>query len=139
MTGRVEFDGIRTTTTTDDEGKKVNVVLSRAGELRILDSKTSKQFSSHHIPYGSTLHVKEGKEINKGDLICEWDPFNAVIVSEFGGITKFDGIEEGATFRVERDDQTGYAEKVIVESKNKRMIPTIQIVDPKSGEELKSI
>jgi DNA-directed RNA polymerase subunit beta' len=105
--------------------------------MRILDAKSSKQFSSHHIPYGSTLHVKEDDIINKGDLICEWDPFNAVIVSEFAGVTKFEGVEEGATFRIERDDQTGYVEKVIVESKNKRMIPTIQIVDPKSGDILK--
>ncbi len=137
FTGKVEFDGIRTTSSKDDEGKKINVVLSRAGEMRILDAKSNKQFSSHHIPYGSTLHVKEGDIINKGDLICEWDPFNAVIVSEFPGVTKFEGVEEGATFRVERDDQTGYVEKVIVESKNKRMIPTIQIVDPKSGDVLK--
>ena len=135
--GKVEFDGIRTTASTDDDGNKIQVVLSRAGELRILDAKTNKQFASHHIPYGSTLHVKDGAKISKADLICDWDPFNAVIVSEFAGVTKFEGIEEGATFRVERDDQTGYVEKVIVESKNKRIIPTIQIVDPKSGDVLK--
>ena len=137
FTGKVEFDGIRTTSSMDEEGQDINIVLSRAGEMRIVDPKTNKQYTSHHIPYGSTLHVKEGAKIEKGDLICEWDPFNAVIVSEFAGVTKFESVEEGATFRIERDDQTGYVEKVIIESKNKRMIPTIQIVDPKSGEVLK--
>ncbi len=137
FSGKVEFDGIRTTQSTDDEGNKIQVVLSRAGEMRIVDSKTNKQYSSNHIPYGSTLHIKEGATIEKGDMICEWDPFNAVIVSEFKGITKFEGVEEGATFRVERDDQTGYIEKVIIESKSRRMIPTIQIIEPKSGDVLK--
>ena len=90
-----------------------------------------------HVPYGSTLMVKDKQKVKKGDLMCEWDPFNAVIISEFGGIAQFESIEEGVTFRTERDDQTGYEEKVIVESKNKKKIPTIRIVSP-SGEELKT-
>ena len=135
--GILEFDGIRTTSSTDDAGNEVNIVLSRAGEVRILEPKTNRQLASHHIPYGAIIHVETGKEITKGDIICEWDPFNAVIVSEFSGIVQFDSIEEGQTFRVERDDQTGYEEKVIVESKNKRKIPTIRIISA-DGEELRS-
>jgi len=134
--GRIEFDSVRTTEFTDDGGNETNIVLSRTGEVRILDSKTGKQFVSHHIPYGSNLHVREGQEVQRGDVICEWDPFNAVIISEFGGIVKYDSVEEGVTYRVERDDQTGYVEKVIIESKNKRKIPTIKIVDA-DGEELR--
>ena len=135
--GKVEFDGIRTTKSLDEEGNSILVVLSRAGEMRIMDPKSAKVYSSLHIPYGSTFFIKDGSEIKRGDKICEWDPFNAVIVSEFGGIAQFDSIIEGQTYRIERDDQTGYAEKVIVESKNIRMIPTIRIVSP-DGEELKS-
>lgn len=81
--------------------------------------------------------MRDGDKVAKGDLICDWDPFNAVIISEFAGKAQFDAIEEGVTFRVERDDQTGFAEKVIIESKNKRKIPIIRIVD-KAGEELRN-
>ncbi|MCR9288022.1 MAG: DNA-directed RNA polymerase subunit beta' [Bacteroidetes bacterium] len=135
--GRVEFDSMRTTTSLDDNGKEIEIVLSRTGEVRIFEPDGTKMYISHHIPYGATLKVKDQQTISKGDSICEWDPFNAVIVSEFSGITQFESIEEGVTFRVERDDQTGYVEKVIVESKNKRKIPTIKIISP-DGDELRS-
>ncbi len=135
--GKVEFDSVRVTESLGDTGSSTDIVLSRTGEIRIVDPKSGKQFSSHHIPYGAILFIKEGQEIKKGDRICEWDPFNAVIVSEYPGIAKFESIEEGITFRVERDDQTGYEEKVIVEAKNKRKIPTIHILNA-DGEELKS-
>ncbi|RMG80159.1 MAG: DNA-directed RNA polymerase subunit beta' [Bacteroidetes bacterium] len=135
--GRLEFDGIRTTTSTDDNGEEIEVVLSRTGEIRIYDPTGAKMLTSLHIPYGSTLFVKDKQEVKENDLICQWDAFNAVILSEFPGIAHFESIEEGVTVRTERDDQTGYAEKVIVESKNKRKIPVIRIVD-KNGEELRS-
>ena len=135
--GKIEFDSMRVTSTKDEAGTAQNVVLARTGEIRIVDPESGKQYVSHHIPYGATLFVKDGAKISKGDKICEWDPFNAVIISEFGGIANFDGVEEGVTFRVERDDQTGHADKVIVESKNKRKIPIIKIVSP-AGEELRS-
>ncbi len=135
--GKLEFDGIRVTIAKDELGNDIQVVLSRTGEVRILDNDTGRQLAAHHIPYGSTLHVAGAKSVKKGDLICEWDPFNAVIVTEFHGVTKFEDIEEGVTFRIERDDQTGYAEKVITEPKNKRKIPTIKILST-DGEELRS-
>lgn len=133
--GIVEFDSIRTTSFTTEDGKEIQVVLSRIGELRITD-EGRKIFSSHYIPYGSTLFVKEGSVVKKGDVICEWDPFNAVIVSEFSGIAQFHNVEEGVTYRMERDDQTGYAEMVIIESKNKKKVPSISIISP-DGEELR--
>ena len=133
--GVLEFDGIRTTVSADDAGKSIQVVLSRAGEIKMTDPETNKLLSSNHIPYGSTLNFKDKAKVKKGDVICEWDPFNAVIVSEFQGIAKFESVEEGATFRVEKDDQTGFVEKVIIEAKNKRMIPQIRILSP-DGDEL---
>ncbi|NUQ25018.1 MAG: DNA-directed RNA polymerase subunit beta' [Saprospiraceae bacterium] len=135
--GKVEFDGVRVTEAVDELGRTGHVVLSRTGEVRLVDPNTGKQFVTHHIPYGSILRVKEGEVISKGSIICEWDPFNAVIVSEFTGIAQFEDIEDGVTFRVERDEQTGYQEKVIVEPKNRRKIPTIRIISPE-GEELRN-
>ena len=135
--GRLEFDSVRTTKFTNDQGDVQNIVLSRTGEIRIVDTDTGKQFVSHYIPYGAILHVKDGQKVKKGETICEWDPFNAVIISEFGGVAKFESIEEGVTYRIERDDQTGYAEKIMIESKNKRKIPTVKIISP-DGEELRS-
>jgi len=134
--GKIEFDGIRTTENLDGNVSNSMTVLSRTGEIRIVDEKSGKLFVSLHIPYGANLYVRDGQKIAKGDTICDWDPFNAVIVSEFAGIAEFEAIEEGVTYRVERDEQTGYAEKVIIESKAKRKIPTIRIMSP-SGEELK--
>ena len=134
--GKVEFDGIRTTSYQDEDGSTIEVVISRTGELRLMNPEGTKMYVSHHIPYGSTLFVKDGQKVAKGHLLCEWDPFNAVIISEFSGIAQFESIEEGVTFRLERDDQTGYAEKVVIETKNKKKIPTIRIISP-DGEELR--
>ncbi|HRK81976.1 MAG TPA: DNA-directed RNA polymerase subunit beta' [Saprospiraceae bacterium] len=135
--GRIEFDGMRITEYVDEEGGVIDIALSRTGEIRIVEGPNNKLLASHYIPYGASVHVKDGQEITRGQLICEWDPFNAMIVSEYSGITKFKDVEEGVTFRVERDDQTGFAEKVVIESKNKKKVPVIQIVSP-DGEELKS-
>jgi len=135
--GRIEFDGMRVTEYVDEDGGVTDIALSRTGEIRIVEGPNSKLLASHYIPYGASVHVKDGQEITRGQLICEWDPFNAMIVSEYSGITKFKDVEEGVTFRVERDDQTGFAEKVVMESKNRKKVPVIQIVSP-DGEELKS-
>ncbi len=137
--GILEFDGLKTVTSQDTEGNDINVVLTRAAELKILD-KGSKQrtLSSAHIPYGATLYLKDGKNVKKGDIICEWDPYNAVIISEFGGTVEFDAFVEGQTFRSEIDEQTGRSQKMIIESKGrKRQIPIIRIVDG-TGETLRS-
>lgn len=85
-----------------------------------MDPETKKVYNSYFIPYGSTLLVKDKQKVVKGQSICEWDPFNNLIISEFGGIAQFEDIEEGVSYRVERDDQTGYAEKVIIEAKIRR-------------------
>ncbi len=134
--GVVEFDGVKFTEALM-EGNKNQIVLSRSGEIKIIDSETKKLYTSAHVPYGSILAVKDGQKVSKGDILCNWDPFNALIISEFAGIVKFDSIEEGVTFRMERDDQTGYSEKIIIESKNKKKLPVISIVSA-AGEELKN-
>ncbi len=135
--GKIEFDEITTVEFQEDNGAVSTVVVSRTGELRIMDPKTNKVLASSNIQYGSNLFVKDGQEIKRDDKIAEWDPFNAVMISDKSGMIQFDGIEENVTFREERDDQTGFAEKVIIESRNKRKVPIIKIVDS-DGEELKS-
>jgi DNA-directed RNA polymerase subunit beta' len=136
--GKVEFDSMKTVESKNQDGSVALVVVSRTGEVRVVDPKTNRLLAQAYIPYGSVLFVKEGQEINKGDKLCEWDPFNAVIVTEFAGIVRYNSLEEGTNFRIEKDDQTGFAEKIVIESKNKRKIPSISIIDAKTGEEYKN-
>ncbi|SIO10221.1 DNA-directed RNA polymerase subunit beta' [Chitinophaga niabensis] len=126
--GTVQFDGLRTTTFENGEGEKVQVVIGRTGELRIMDVKNDRLLITNNVPYGSTLVVKDGQKVVKGDVICFWDPFNAVIVSEIAGKIRFDSIIDGITYREEADEQTGHREKVVIETKDKNKIPSL-IVD----------
>jgi DNA-directed RNA polymerase subunit beta' len=134
--GVVDFEDVRIIETENTGDKYSAIVLTRTGEIRIVDPKTKKILTTSHIPYASTLKVMEGQTVSKGQILCEWDPFNNMIVSEVAGIISYSDVEEGMTFRVERDDQTGYAEKVVIESKNRRKSPIIKIVDA-NGDDLK--
>ncbi len=134
--GVLEFDNV-TATNYEENGVKSRIVISRSGEIRLIDPESKKILTTFYIQYGSVLHVKNKQKAKKGDLICQWDPFNAVIISEYKGIVKYDGLEEGVSFRKERDDQTGNEDHVIIESKNKKTIPIIKVISA-SGKELKS-
>lgn len=126
--GIVEIDELRSVET-DKDGTKYDVVIGRSAEMRIVDTFTGIVLTSGNIPYGAKLYVKNGQEVKKGDIICDWDPYNAVILSEFEGKISFENIIEGVTFRVESDEQTGYNEKVIIESRSKSKNPSIKIMD----------
>lgn len=128
--GTIEFEEIRTVEYTADN-KKIDVVVGRSGEYRIVDTSTQTILATGNIPYGAHLFVKDGDKVKKGDSICQWDPYNAVIVSEFTGSVAFEHVEEGITFREESDEQTGYKEKVIIDSRDKTKNPVIKIVDKK--------
>ena len=134
FTGTVQFDGIRTTKSIDEEGNVVNVVIGRTGELRVMDVENDRLLTTHNIPYGSTLKIQDGQKIQKGDVICTWDPFNAVIIAEIDGKIAFESIKEGVTYREETDEQTGHTEKVVIETKDKTKIPSILI----EGEDVKT-
>ncbi len=123
--GTIQFDGLRTVTTEDNEGKKVQVVIGRTGEVRIMDVKNDRLLITSNIPYGATLSVKDGQKVSKGDVICTWDPFNNVIVAEVNGVIKFESLLEGITYRDEADEQTGHREKVVIETKDKTKLPSI--------------
>jgi DNA-directed RNA polymerase subunit beta' len=131
--GVAEIEDLKTVKGMDAEGKAAEIVISRTAEIKILDAKTKILLSSKNIPYGSTLNIKSGAKVTKGDVICQWDPFNGVIVSEFSGKIEFENIEQGITYQVEIDEQTGFQEKVISESRNKKVIPTLLIVDSKGN------
>ncbi len=99
--------------------------------MRIIDNNTGIVLTTSNIPYGAFLYAKSGKNVKKGDVICNWDPYNAVIISELAGSLAFESIEESVTFREEIDEQTGFTEKVIMESRDKKKNPMIKIMDVK--------
>ena len=123
--GTIQFDGLRTVDTINNDGNKVKVVIGRTGEVRIMDVKNDRLMITNNVPYGAILAVKDGAQVKKGDVICTWDPFNNVIVAEQNGKISFENILEGFTYRDEADEQTGHREKVVIESKDKTRIPTI--------------
>jgi DNA-directed RNA polymerase subunit beta' len=132
--GTIQFDGVRSVTTTNNDGDKIQVVIGRTGEARIMDTKNDRLLITNNIPYGATLSVKDGQQVKKGDIICTWDPFNNVIIAEINGTLKFENVLEGITFREEADEQTGHREKVVIETRDKTKIPSIIV----EGKERKS-
>jgi len=131
--GIAEIDDLRTVKGKDAEGNDAEIVISRTTEIKILDANTKSVLSTNNIPYGSSLHIKNGAKVKKGTTVCQWDPFNGIIVSEFTGKIVFENIEQGITYQVEIDEQTGFQEKVISESRNKKLIPTLSIADKKGN------
>ena len=129
--GITEIEDLKTVKTKDNEGNDIDLVLSRTCEIKVLDADSGIVLSSNVIPYGSSIFVKNNKKIKKDDVICSWDPYNGVIISEFGGKVEYENIEQGITYQVEIDEQTGFKQKVISESRNKKLIPTLLINDSK--------
>ena len=135
--GKVEIDDLKLIDSVNEEGEKIKMVISRTSEIRIIDEKLGIVLSTNNIPYGSTLYIEPGKKVKKGTKICDWDPYNAVIISEFDGKITFQDIQEGLSYRVESDEQTGFEEKVMIERKDKTLNPTINVVN-KKGEQTRS-
>ncbi len=126
--GVLEIDELKVVKGEDSQGKLIDIVISRTSEAKIVDPKTKVVLSTNLIPYGSELLIKDGEAIQKDQEICTWDPYNGVIVSEFAGAVKYENLEQGITYQVEIDEQTGFQEKVISESRDKKKIPTLLIV-----------
>jgi DNA-directed RNA polymerase subunit beta' len=127
--GIAEIDELRVVERVEDENTKYDIVIGRLAELRVVDKKTGIALTNNNIPYGAKLHIKNGAEVNKGDLICEWDPYNAVIISEVAGRVSFESVIEGITYKEESDEVTGYREKVIMETRDRTKNPGIEILD----------
>ena len=135
--GKLEIDELRTIDKKNADGTMRRVVVGRSAELKITDEKTGIVIMNANIPYGSEMVIDNNTKVKKGDVICKWDPYNAVIVSEVSGKVVFDSIVEGITFREEVDEQTGFTEKVITESRDKKKNPAIHIIDAKTKEVLR--
>ncbi|MEI7819179.1 MAG: DNA-directed RNA polymerase subunit beta', partial [bacterium] len=133
--GTLQFDGLRTVDALNNDGKKIKIVIGRTGEVRITDVKNDRLLITNNVPYGSTLNVKDGVVVKKGDVICTWDPFNNVIISEINGTIKFENIIDGITYRDESDEQTGHREKVVIETKDKTRIPTLLVGSGKESKQ----
>ena len=135
----IKFDGIadiedlKTVKGTDKDGNEIDIVISRTSEIKLVDKKTGIVLSTNNIPYGSSIFVKNGDKVKMDTVICQWDPYNGVIISEFSGKVRYENIEQGVTFQVEIDEQTGFQEKVISESRNKKLIPTLLVEDAKGN------
>ena len=126
--GVLEIEDLKTVSFKDKQNNVKEIVVSRAAETKLIDEKTGAILSTSIVPYGATIFIKKGK-VKIGDKVCEWDPYNAVIVSEIDGKIKFNDIIEGVSFRVESDEQTGYKEKVIIDSRSKKISPSLSIGD----------
>jgi len=135
--GRLEIEDLKTVKSEDAEGNTVDTVVSRSTELKLIEPKTGILLNTHNIPYGSTIYVKDGEVVDKGSVICKWDPYNGVIISEFTGKVAYEDIEQGHSFMVEVDEQTGFQEKVISDSRSKKLIPTLLIYG-KDGDLIRS-
>ena len=131
--GRVEIEDLRTVKGEDANGNPANVIVSRSSEVKLIDADGNVRMN-HNISYGSILHIKQGQEVKKGDIITSWDPYNGVIIAESAGKVEYENIDQGVTFQLEIDEQTGFQEKVISESRNKKLIPTLKVM-PSNGEE----
>ncbi|MEE1542582.1 MAG: DNA-directed RNA polymerase subunit beta', partial [Paludibacteraceae bacterium] len=131
--GIVEIEELRTVASENEDGSPVDVVVGRLAELKIVDPNTKIALTNANIPYGAKLFVKNGQTVSKGDRICEWDPFNAVIITEVSGRVEMDGVVENVTFKKESDETTGLEERIIIESKDKTLIPAINVIDENGG------
>lgn len=125
---KLEFDELRTVPFEED-GKECEMVVSRLAEVRFIDPTTGISMSSLNVPYGSTLYYKHGDIVKAGDIVAKWDPFNAVIVSEYAGKAKFHDVAEGQTLKSETDETTGLTEKIITDAKDRALVPTCDVVD----------
>ena len=123
----LELEEVRTVSF-DEDGRECEMVVSRLGEARFVDPNTKIVLSTVNVPYGSSLYFKSGDTVKKGDKVAQWDPFNAVIVTEYAGTLKFHDVIEGITFRAETDDTTGLTEKIVTESKDKSKVPTCDVI-----------
>ena len=130
---RIEFDELSTVPfiEEDEEGNdiKCEKVVSHLAEIRFVDPNTNIILATLNVPYGSSLYHKEGEVVEKDTVIARWDPFNAVIVSQYAGTLKFNDVQKDQTYRAEVDETTGLEEKIITDSKNKAMVPSCDVID----------
>jgi DNA-directed RNA polymerase subunit beta' len=133
--GRVIFDNVeyirrRSEDSTPDTKGEI-ITIRRNGVVKVVD-KDNRVVSKYTIPYGATIVKEDGDDIKKDELLFYWDPYNAPIIATTDGIVNFSDIKDEVTYREEVDETTGMKQKVIIETKNKRLNPMIQVVDERT-------
>lgn len=129
---KLKFDGLRTVPFVDKTGdteRECQMVVSRLAEVQFVDQNTDIVLAVLNVPYGSSLFFKNGDTVKKGDIICKWDPFNAVIVSEYAGTLRFRNVIEGVTYKAETDETSGMTERIIIESREHNMVPMVDVLN----------
>ena len=133
--GKLVFEELRTIQKVGEDGSVQEIVVSRMTEVSIIDENTGITYSHYDVPYGSKLYFKDGDTIKNGDLLCEWDPYNAITIVETAGKVQFDNLIEGVTFREEAADEFAVnKDKVIIESRDKTKNPSILILDDEGNQ-----
>ena len=137
IAGTVRFDKLNYVEKTDYLGK-VKVVIGRRGSIGIFD-EDNRQLKKYEIPYGAELVVEDGQQVKKGQPLYNHDPYNAVIVADFGGEVSFVDLIDNVTVQQIADEQTGHVQKVVIESKDKNLTPSIVIKNANGQEKVFNI
>lgn len=134
--GIVRYDNLRTILKTEGSTKQ-RISLSRNGAIQIVD-ENNRVITTYKITYGSQLLVEDGSKVEVGTLISESDVYSTPIITEFGGKIVYKDLIEDITYVEEADDETGHVEKVIIESKDRSLLPSILVMDEKTGDQIAS-
>lgn len=126
--GIVQFDRVKTITAIEDESD-VEMVVGRGGVINILEPDSNRILTKYDAMYGARMFVQEGQRVTKGQLIYEWDPYNASIITEREGRVRYRDFIENVTYREEIDEQTGHITKTIIESRDRTKSPMIEVLD----------
>jgi DNA-directed RNA polymerase subunit beta' len=126
--GNVQFDGIRVVTYPGD-AEDINVVVSRAGVINIVEPGSNRVVTKYDVVYGAELKVVDGQPVKKGDMLYDWDPYNSVIITEKAGRVRYRDLVSNLTFKEAIDEQTGHTTKIVIDSRDRTKSPAIEIVD----------
>ena len=127
--GKIIFENVKIVSYEDENGMDMSVVISRSGVISIIDSDTGRVLTRYDAVYGAALKVTDGHNITKNDVIFDWDPYNSTIITEKAGTVRYRDLIPGLTYREENDEQTGHITKVVIESRDRSKMPSIEIVD----------
>jgi DNA-directed RNA polymerase subunit beta' len=124
QSGKAVWDNLRVVERKDGEV----IVIGRNGRINLLDSD-DRIVERLNVPYGASLSIEENQTVKQGELIYRWDPYSAVIVTTTSGRIKYVDLMENVTYREELDETTGMKQRVVTESRNRHLSPTIQVID----------
>ncbi|MDP9177946.1 MAG: DNA-directed RNA polymerase subunit beta', partial [Gemmatimonadota bacterium] len=130
--GTIEY-GDRLVTVTNGEGQQI--VTSYEGELTIRAASDNKVGARLQVPLGATLMVKDGELVKKDQVIFSWDPYSNPIISDVEGVIRFVDLVQDESMSDELDDLTGLRQTVVIEDREKKLHPHIEIWETKGAKE----